>query len=251
MINKLYKKALITGAADGIGLSILKKLIKYNIKIIAVDKNIQKLKKISNSYKNIKTISLDLTDTDELYKKLSKIKTDILINNAGIGRGVGGLLSSDKEDIKISSKLNVEAHLHVLKAIVPNMLKQRKGHIILMGSLAGLYPVNSAIYGGQKGAVHRIAQSLRVELSGSRIKLTEICPGRTNTNFANVAFDNKKTAKKFMSGFTLLEPEDISDAVIFTLSTRWRSNISLIEISGTEQSPGGVPIYPVKDPFRD
>ncbi len=194
---------------------------------------------------------MDLTNTNQLYKKLSNIKTDILINNAGIGRGVGGLLNSTKKDIEISSKLNVEAHLHVLKALVPNMIKQRKGHIILMGSLAGLYPVDSAIYGGQKGAIHRIAQSMRIELSGSRVKLTEICPGRTKTNFGNIAFDDKKIAKKFMSGFTLLEPEDISDAVMFALSTRWRSNISLIEISGTEQSPGGVSIFPVKDAILD
>ena len=253
MINKLYKKALITGAAEGIGYSILTKLLKQNIEVVAVDKNKEKLKKISKNYINykIQTINLDLTNTKQLYKKLSNIKTDILINNAGIGRGVGGLLSSTKKDIEISSRLNVEAHLHVLKALVPNMIKQRKGHIILMGSLAGLYPVDSAIYGGQKGAIHRIAQSMRIELSGSRIKLTEICPGRTKTNFGNVAFDDKKIAKKFMSGFTLLEPEDISDAVMFALSTRWRSNISLIEISGTEQSPGGVPIFPVKDAIED
>ena len=237
MINKLYKKALITGSAEGIGYSILTKLLKNNIEVIAVDKNKEKLKKISKDFKNYKidTIILDLTNT----------------NNAGIGRGVGGLLNSTKKDIEISNKLNVEAHLHVLKALVPNMIKQRKGHIILMGSLAGLYPVDSAIYGGQKGAIHRIAQSMRIELSGSRVKLTEICPGRTKTNFGNVAFDDKKIAKKFMSGFTLLEPEDISDAVMFALSTRWRSNISLIEISGTEQSPGGVPIFPVKDAILD
>ena len=60
---------------------------------------------------------------------------------------------------------------------------------------------------------------------------------------------NVTKAKKFMSGFTLLEPRDITDAIMFALSVRWRSNISTIEISGTEQSPGGVPIIPVKDPI--
>ena len=248
MVNKIYKCALITGAANGIGYSILKRLVSANIDVTAVDKDEKQLKKISKEF-NINTIKLDLTNTKLLYKKLSSVKTDILINNAGIGRGVGGLLNSSPNDIEISSRINVEAHLHVIKAIVPGMVKRRRGHVILMGSLAGLYPVDSAIYGGQKGAVHRIAQSLRVELSGTRVKVTEICPGRTNTGFAKAAFDNKKVAKKFMSGFTLLEPRDISDAIIFALSTRWRSNISTIEISGTEQSPGGVPIYPVKDPI--
>lgn len=248
MVNKIYKSALITGAANGIGYSILKRLVSEKIDVTAVDKDERQLKKISKEF-NINTIKLDLTNTKLLYKKLSSVKTDILINNAGIGRGVEGLLNSSPNDIKISSRINVEAHLHVIKAIVPGMVKRRKGHVVLMGSLAGLYPVDSAIYGGQKGAVHRIAQSLRVELSGTRVKVTEICPGRTKTNFGNAAFDDKNKAKKFMSGFTLLEARDITDAILFALSTRWRSNISTIEISGTEQSPGGVPIYPVKDPI--
>jgi NADP-dependent 3-hydroxy acid dehydrogenase YdfG len=247
-VNKIYKSALITGAANGIGYSILKRLVSEKIDVTAVDKDERQLKKISKEF-NINTIKLDLTNTKLLYKKLSSVKTDILINNAGIGRGVEGLLNSSPNDIKISSRINVEAHLHVIKAIVPGMVKRRKGHVVLMGSLAGLYPVDSAIYGGQKGAVHRIAQSLRVELSGTRVKVTEICPGRTKTNFGNAAFDDKNKAKKFMSGFTLLEARDITDAILFALSTRWRSNISTIEISGTEQSPGGVPIYPVKDPI--
>ena len=80
-----------------------------------------------------------------------------------------------------------------------------------MGSLAGLYPQISTVYGGQKGAIHRIAQSLRVELSGSRVKVTEICPGRTKTNFAKAAFEDKTKAKKFMSGFTLLEAKDVAE----------------------------------------
>jgi len=248
MINKIYKSILITGAADGIGFNLLQRLYKENLKVYALDKNIKKLKTIESKL-NIEIINLDLTHTEKVYSKLSRLKIDILVCNAGIGRGVGGLLSATKKDIELSSKLNVESNLHLLKAIVPGMIKRRKGHIVLMGSLAGLYPVNTAVYGGQKGAIHRIAQSLRIELSGSRIKVTEICPGRIKTNFGKAAFNNSKKAVKFMSGFTLLEPQDITDAIMFSLSTRWRSNISTIEISGTEQSPGGVAIYPVKDPI--
>jgi len=250
MINKIYKSILITGAADGIGYNLLNRLFNEKLKIYAVDKKIKKLEKIKFR-KNIEIIKLDLANTNEIYKKLSKLKIDILVCNAGIGKGVGGLLSATKKDIEISSKINVESNLHLLKAVVPGMVKRRKGHVLLMGSLAGLYPVNTAVYGGQKGAIHRIAQSLRVELSGSRVKVSEICPGRTRTNFGKTAFSNKKKAAKFMSGFTLLETQDITDAIIFALNTRWRSNISLIEISGTEQSPGGVPVFPVKDAILD
>ena len=129
MINKLYKSAVITGSANGIGYSILKRLVEDGIKVIAIDKDKIGLKKITKEF-NVKTINLDLTNTKELYNKLSKIQTDILINNAGIGRGIEGIISAKPKDIAISSKLNVEAHLHVIKAIVPNMIKRRKGHMI-------------------------------------------------------------------------------------------------------------------------
>ena len=248
MINKIYKSVLITGASSGIGLETLKRFFNENIIIYALDKDVSKLEKLKRKYK-FNIIQMNLFDTDEIYNKLSNFKIDIIICNAGIGRGAEGILKASREDIEVSTKLNVESYLHTLKAIVPGMIKRRKGHVVLMGSLAGLYPQISSVYGGQKGAIHRIAQSLRIELSGSRVKVSEICPGRTKTNFGKSAFKNKDKAKKFMSGFTLLEPRDIADAIMFSLSVRWRSNISTIEISGTEQSPGGVPIIPVKDPI--
>ena len=96
-----------------------------------------------------------------------------------------------------------------------------------------------------------MSQSLRIELKDTRIKITEICPGRTRTNFGKNAFNKKHKIKKFLSGFSILEPEDISDAMLFALNTSWRSNISLIEIAGTEQVPGGIPVYKVKDPILD
>ncbi len=247
-MHKRYKTALITGAASGIGYSILKKLSNYKFKIYALDKNKIKLKKVCNET-GAYPINLDIANTDALYSKLSKLNIDILVSNAGIANGIEGLLKSSKNDILKSTKVNYESILHIIKILVPKMVKKRNGHIFLIGSIAGLYPTDSAIYSSQKTAIHKIAQSLRIELSGSRVKLTEISPGRTKTSFGNNVFSTSKMKKNFMSGFQVLDPDDISNALWFALNTKWKTNVSLIEISPTEQSPGGIPIIPVKDPI--
>ena len=247
-MHKRYKTALITGAASGIGYSILKKLSNYKFKIYALDKNKIKLKKVCNET-GAYPINLDIANTDALYSKLSKLNIDILVSNAGIANGIEGLLKSSKNDILKSTKVNYESILHIIKILVPKMVKKRNGHIFLIGSIAGLYPTDSAIYSSQKTAIHKIAQSLRIELSGSRVKLTEISPGRTKTSFGNNVFSTSKMKKKFMSGFQVLDPDDISNALLFALNTKWKTNVSLIEILPTEQSPGGIPIIPVKDPI--
>ena len=107
------------------------------------------------------------------------------------------MLKSSKGDILKSTRVNYESILHILKILVPKMVKKRNGHIFLIGSIAGLYPTDSAIYSSQKTAIHKIAQSLRIELSGSRVKLTEITPGRTKTSFANKIFSSNKKKKEF------------------------------------------------------
>ena len=247
---KRYKTALITGAANGIGSSILKKLSDYKFKIYALDKDKRKLKTICNKTGAF-PLNIDITNIDLLYSKLSKLDVDILINNAGIGNGIEGLLKSSKADILKSTRVNYESILHILKILVPKMVKKRNGHIFLIGSIAGLYPTDSAIYSSQKTAIHKIAQSLRIELSGSRVKVTEITPGRTKTSFANKIFSSNKKKKEFTNSFQVLDPEDISNALLFALNTKWKTNISLIEILPTEQSPGGIPIIPVKDPILE
>ena len=122
MINKIYKSALITGAGDGIGYETLKRFLNEKITVYAVDKNISKLKILQKKFQ-FKIIELDLTDTDKLYKELSKLKVDILLANAGVGRGAEGILKASRDDIEISTKINIESYLHVLKTVVPGMIK--------------------------------------------------------------------------------------------------------------------------------
>ena len=238
MSDTNYKTALVTGATSGIGMATAIKLSEAGIKVIATGRRLEKLKALKE---------LDIRDQDKIYSSLENLEIDILVNNAGVGRGFSPIFKTDPKDINTTTDTNVTSFLHVLRAVVPGMVNRKRGHIINIGSIAGLYPMASSVYGGSKGAVHLINQNLRLELSGTGVRATEICPGRVKTEFFDVAFsDNPQKKEEMMSGLTLLTQEDIADAIMFALKAPWRMNVSLIEITPTEQVPGGSKIEGIK-----
>ena len=239
MSDTNYKTALVTGATSGIGMATAIKLHQEGIKVIATGRRLEKLKGLQNKIA-CDIIELDVRNQDDIYSSLEKLNVDILINNAGVGKGFSPIFKTDPKDINTTTETNITSFLHVLRAVVPNMVKNKRGHVVNLGSIAGLYPMASSVYGGSKGAVHLINQNLRLELSGTGVRATEICPGRVETEFFDIAFsDNPEKKKEMTSGFTLLSQEDIADAIMFALKAPWRMNVSLIEITPTEQVPGG------------
>jgi NADP-dependent 3-hydroxy acid dehydrogenase YdfG len=246
MSDTNYKTALVTGATSGIGMATAIKLSEAGIKVIATGRRLEKLKALKSKI-SCEIIELDIRNQDKIYSSLENLEIDILVNNAGVGRGFSPIFKTDPKDINTTTDTNVTSFLHVLRAVVPGMVNRKRGHIINIGSIAGLYPMASSVYGGSKGAVHLINQNLRLELSGTGVRATEICPGRVKTEFFDVAFsDNPQKKEEMMSGLTLLTQEDIADAIMFALKAPWRMNVSLIEITPTEQVPGGSKIEGVK-----
>ena len=119
------------------------------------------------------------------------------------------------------------------------MAERKSGHIIQLGSIAALYPIGLPVYGGTKGALHMFSQHFRIELAGSGVRHTEICPGRIATEFFDSAFKAREDRDAFLSGYSPLQPEDIAAAALFALDAPWHVNVSTIELTPTEQAPGG------------
>ena len=242
------KTILITGATSGIGLAAAKKLAKSKNQLILCGRRQRKLDEISSELSktsNILSLCFDVSEKNEVTKLLDNLpegfsSIDILINNAGNAHGMDTIQDGSLEDWDNMIDSNVKGLLYVSRIIIPKMIEKQSGHIINIGSIAGLYPVSSSVYGGSKGAVHMINQNLRVELSGTGVRATEICPGRVNTEFFDVAFsDNPDKRKQMTSGLKLLEQEDVADAIMFAINAPWRMNVSMIELTPTEQVPGG------------
>ena len=245
MLNNNYKTALVTGASSGIGEATVHLLVKNNIKVYALARRKNKLNQLTKKT-GCTPIVMDIRDSKSL-EKLKKYEIDILVNNAGLGRGFTKIFNTKSKDINTTIDTNVNALLQLLRCITPNMVKNKKGHIINIGSIAGLYPLSSSVYGGSKGAVHLINQNLRIELSGTGVRCTEINPGRVATEFFDVAFDNAKDRKKMTTGLTVLKSNDIAECILFAINAPAHVNVSMIEVTPTEQTPGGVIIEKIKN----
>ena len=241
-----YKTALVTGASSGIGEATVKALSGRGIRVYAAARRKDKLDDLANQTGCIPVV-LNVRDKDSIYSTLEKFEIDILVNNAGLGLGFEALFEANPDDIQTTLETNVIGAAHVIRAVGAGMVKRNRGHIINIGSVAGLYPINSSIYGSSKGAIHSMSQNLRIELKGTRIRVTEICPGRVATNFFNIAVNDRKKSAQAFEGFEALESEDIADAIIYAVDTPWRVNIGTIELSPTEQTFGGMEIIPAPE----
>ena len=239
-----YSSALVTGASSGIGAAVVARLARGGLTVHAVARRQDRLDQLAAAT-GCQIHRVDLRDRQSLYDTLGALDADILVNNAGLGRGFGHIYEVDPDDIDTTIGTNVQAALHVLRAVTPGMVARKRGHIVNIGSVAGLYPVNSAVYGASKGAIRLLHQNLRLDLRGTGIKTTEICPGRVHTEFFNVAYEESPEKQRDMvSGFELLTPDDIAEAILFALDTPWRMNVGLIEIVPTEQAYGGIDVTP-------
>lgn len=238
-----YSTALVTGASSGIGEAIARKLTERNLVVHAAARREDKLDALAAQTGCIKHV-LDVRDTKAIYEHFADLPIDILVNNAGVGRGYEQLISASTDDIDATLGTNVTAAVHVLRAVVPGMVERRRGHVVNIGSVAGLYPIQSSIYGASKGAIRLLAQNLRMELQGSGVRATEICPGRVKTEFFGVAIGDPVKSARAFADLQPLTPTDVANAILYALDTPWHVNVNSIELAPIEQTFGGDTVAP-------
>lgn len=224
------KTVLITGATSGIGESTALTFAKQNCNLIITGRRkerLNELKKVIESKYKIKvlTLNFDIRKYAEVKKAISSLPTnfkniDILINNAGLSRGLNKLQDGVLEDWEEMIDTNLKGLLYVTKEVMKIMLKNNSGHIINIGSIAGheVYPAGN-VYCASKHAVDAITKGLRMDLNGTGIRVSTIDPGLVETEFSIVRFrGDKKRAKKVYEGMTPLTPDDVADAILYAAS---------------------------------
>ena len=238
-----YKIAAVTGASSGIGAAIANELSRCGLEVHAISRRSERLAELKDCVTHV----LDVRNTKSLTHLMTSLDIDVLINNAGVGRGFGSTELADPDDIDTTVDTNIRSVIHGVRSVLPTMKKKNSGHIVNIGSMAGIYPLSAAIYGASKAALHMFSMNLRLELQGTGIRVTEICPGRVQTEFYDKAVDDPNEANRLKtSGITELSSKDIAASVVHALAAPWHVNINRIEIQPTEQTYGGSTFTEIK-----
>lgn len=235
-----YKTALVTGASAGIGAGIVTWLASKGVIVHAVARNKARLDALAAQTGCIPH-ELDIRDTDALEAFAALRDIDILVNNAGVSRA-GDILSTDRVGIEEMVDVNIAAVLQLARLAMPGMIARDRGHIVNIGSIAGVYNFGgNTVYHATKAALHMVSQQLRVAAYGKRVRITEIVPGRVETEiFGKVIGDMARAQREFYDGYESLKVEDIVGAVAYAIETPRHVNIGHIEILPTFQVPGGL-----------
>lgn len=239
-----YKIAVVTGASSGIGRAIAVALNEAGFEVHGLARRADALDELARETGCI-THQVDVKDTPALERILGSLDVDILVNNAGLGRGYEGLVAASADDVEQVISTNVIGAINATRIVLDGMIQRKRGHIVNIGSTTGLHATGLALYGASKGAIRLLGQNLRIELKGTGIRVTEICPGRVLTPFFATAFDNSEAVDSFTKDLTCLSPQDVANAVMFAVSAAWHCNVSTIELQPTEQTIGGMSVDPV------
>ena len=239
---------LITGASSGIGLSCAHKFAEAGAKLILVARRLERITALGKKLKELfqtdtLAIEMDVRKRVEISKMLSSLPPgweaiDILINNAGLSRGLDKLHEGSIDDWEEMIDTNVKGLLYVSRAIVPGMVARGKGTIINIGSIAGqeVYPRGN-VYCASKFAVDALTRGLRMDLVDTPLRVCTVDPGLVETEFSNVRFrGDAQRAKQAYANMTPLTPDDIAEAVLFSATRPPHVQLAQIVLMPTSQA---------------
>jgi len=230
-------RIMVTGASAGIGRAIVRLLAGRGHQLHAIARGEEKLAALARET-GCTFDAVDIRDLQRMRQVVDTVKPAVLVNNAGTSRATR-VLAATPEAIAETIETNITATLGLTRLALTHMLEAGGGQIVTIGSVAGIHPTPSTVYGATKGALHRLSQALRLELLGTGIRITEICPGLTDTTLVT------DELRRHAGGAKMLDPDDVADAVRYAIEAPQHVNIATIELLSVEQAMGGAHFKPV------
>lgn len=238
----------ITGASSGIGKSCAVAFAREGARLILTARRTDRLQALAEELQSqfstqALTISLDVTDRNSVFDAVRSLKdgwgeVDILVNNAGKALGLDKSYETRPEHLEGMFETNVKGLIHMTSAIVPGMVERNSGHIVNIGSTAGrwVYP-GGTVYCASKHAVRALNEGLKMDLHGTKVRVSSVDPGLVETEFSLVRFDgDADRADTVYSDTNPLMPDDVAEAVLWCASRPPHVNISEILLMAVDQS---------------
>jgi 3-hydroxy acid dehydrogenase/malonic semialdehyde reductase len=244
---------LITGATAGFGLAIARRFGGESNRIIAVGRRKDRLDALVKELgaNAVHPIVLDVRDRAGVASAVAALPPelaaiDLLVNNAGLALGLAPAYQASLDDWDTMVDTNIKGLMYMTRAVLPGMVARDRGHIVNLGSIAGVhaYPGGNA-YGGTKAFVRQFSMNLRADLLGSRVRVTSVEPGMVGgSEFSLVRFGgDKEKVEKLYKGADPLTPEDVAEAVYWVATLPARVNINIVEMMPVTQSFGPLPVH--------
>lgn len=239
---------LITGASSGIGEACAHAFAEAGARLILTARRASQLEALKAQLeKQFKTdvllLVFDVSDRAAVTTVLESLppewkSIDLLINNAGLSRGLDKLYEGSIQDWEEMIDTNIKGLLYMTRAIVPGMVERNRGHVINLGSIAGheTYPKGN-VYCATKAAVRAISEGLKQDLLGTSVRVSSVDPGLVETEFSQVRFhgDTKRAATVY-SDTTVLSAADVAEVILFCATRPAHVNVSEILVMPTAQS---------------
>ncbi|WP_192181661.1 SDR family oxidoreductase [Mesorhizobium amorphae] len=238
-----YHTALVTGASKGIGAAIVESLIAEGLIVHALARNHDALQVLQAQLGPcVKPLVADVRDHEAIATALGAAEIDVLINNAGGLATVRPLHEQSAEETAEVVALNLTAPLQLIRMLLPGMIARKRGHIFNLTSTAasGVFP-GTTTYGAAKAGLSQAGRILRFDLAGTGVRLTEIAPGRVETDFYLKAFDGDREGlrKRMYSQQRPLGPADIAAVLVAALRMPDHVDIAELIVAPSEQAAGG------------
>lgn len=251
-MNRLEgKRVMITGASAGIGEACARHFASRGSDLLLSARRLERLEALANELTDEHGVeawphALDVTDRDAVFAYVERLVDaelvpDILVNNAGKGRGLDTLQEGSTEHWDEMIDTNVKGLLYVTRAVLPHMVERDRGHVIHIGSIAGrwVYPRN-AVYNATKHAVRALTEAGNIDLLGTKVRVSSVDPGLTETEFNEVRFDgDTERADAVYADTVPLTPDDVADAVIYVANTPEHVDVlNLVLMPTAQRYPG-------------
>jgi NADP-dependent 3-hydroxy acid dehydrogenase YdfG len=230
--------AVVTGASSGIGAATARALARAGFDVVLGARRVDRCAEIAREIDGT-AVRLDVTDPESVSAFVAAVpECRLLVNNAGGAKGLEPVAEADEDDWRWMFEANVIGTLRVTKGLLPALLASGDGHIVTVTSIAALEPYdNGAGYTGAKHAQAMLHRTLRGELLGQPVRLTEICPGMVETEFSLVRFGgDEQKADDVYKGLTPLTAEDVADVIAFAATRPSHVNLDQIVLKPRAQA---------------